>query len=55
MINTVILVGRVGQAPSIKYYESGKIQTTFSIAVNRPKKSQELDDNRRHHHYSFES
>ena len=44
MINTVILVGRVGQAPNIKYYESGKIQTTFSLAVNRPKKSQELDD-----------
>jgi single-strand DNA-binding protein len=44
MINTVILVGRVGQAPSIKYYESGKIQTTFSLAVNRPKKSQEFDD-----------
>jgi len=41
MINTVILVGRVGKRPIIKYFESGKIQTTFSLAVNRPKKSQE--------------
>lgn len=44
MINTVILVGRVGQNPSIKYYESGKTQSTFSLAVNRPKKSQDADD-----------
>ncbi len=44
MINTVLLVGRVGQAPSIKYYESGKIQTSFSLAVNRPKKSHDFDD-----------
>lgn len=44
MVNTVILVGRVGQSPSIKYYESGKTQTIFSIAVNRPKKSHDADD-----------
>ncbi|MFN8673698.1 MAG: single-stranded DNA-binding protein [Candidatus Sericytochromatia bacterium] len=44
MINTVILVGRVGQQPKITYYESGKIQTVFSLAVNRPKKSHDLDD-----------
>lgn len=44
MINTVILVGRVGKAPSMKRYESGKTQTIFSLAVNRPKKSQDLDD-----------
>jgi len=44
MINTVILVGRVGQAPSIKYFESGKIQTNFSLAVNRPKRSNDLED-----------
>lgn len=44
MINTVILVGRVGQAPIIKYFESGKVQTSFSLAVNRPKKSNEHDD-----------
>ena len=44
MINTVILVGRVGKTPTIKYYESGKIQTVFSLAVNRPKRSQDMDD-----------
>lgn len=44
MINTVILVGRVGNSPSIKYFENGKVQTSFSLAVNRPKKSQDLDD-----------
>jgi single-strand DNA-binding protein len=44
MINTVILVGRVGQAPSIKYFESGKIQTNFSLAVNRPKSSSVQED-----------
>lgn len=44
MINTVILVGRVGQQPKITYYESGKIQTIFSLAVNRPKKSHDADD-----------
>lgn len=35
MINSVVLVGRVGQDPDMKYFESGKVKTTFSIAVNR--------------------
>ena len=34
-MNSAILVGRVGQDPEIKYFESGKSKTTFSIAVNR--------------------
>ena len=34
-MNTVTLVGRTGQDPEIKYYDSGKIRTTFSVAVNR--------------------
>ena len=45
-MNSAILVGRVGQDPEIKYFESGKSKTTFSIAVNRwnPKtKQQEAD------------
>ena len=35
MINSVVLVGREGQDPDMKYFESGKVKTTFSIAVNR--------------------
>jgi single-strand DNA-binding protein len=34
-MNTVVLIGRVGQDPEIKYFESGKVKTTFSLAVNR--------------------
>lgn len=35
MINSVVLVGRVGQNPEMKYFESGKVKTNFSVAVNR--------------------
>ena len=35
MINSVVVVGRVGQDPEMKYFESGKVKTTFSLAVNR--------------------
>lgn len=35
MINSVVVVGRVGQDPDMKYFESGKVKTAFSIAVNR--------------------
>lgn len=35
MINSVVLVGRAGQDPEMKYFESGKCKTTFSIAVGR--------------------
>ncbi len=35
MVNSVVIVGRVGQAPEMKYYDSGKVKTTFSVAVNR--------------------
>ena len=34
-MNSVVVVGRTGQDPEIKYFESGKIKTTFSLAVNR--------------------
>ena len=34
-MNSVVLMGRVGQDPEIKYFDSGKVKTTFSIAVNR--------------------
>ena len=34
-MNSVIIVGRVGQDAEIKYFESGKSRATFSVAVNR--------------------
>ena len=44
MINTVILVGRAGQDPEMRYFESGKVKTTFSIAVSRWSKTGEITD-----------
>lgn len=44
MINSVILVGRVGQDPEMKYFESGKVKTKFSVAVNRWQKDGEKTD-----------
>jgi len=35
MINAVVIVGRVGQDPEIKYFESGSVKARFSVAVNR--------------------
>lgn len=34
-MNNVVIVGRAGQDPEMKYFESGKVKTTFSLAVNR--------------------
>ncbi len=34
-MNSVVVVGRAGQDSDIKYFESGKVKTTFSLAVNR--------------------
>lgn len=46
MINSIVIVGRVGQDPEMKYFESGKVKTTFSIAVgkwNSKEKKEETD------------
>ncbi len=43
MVNSVILVGRAGQDPEMRYFESGRVKTTFSLAVNRPTKERETD------------
>lgn len=42
-INHVVLVGRAGRDPEIRYLESGKVVTTFSLAVNRPMKEPQTD------------
>ncbi len=44
MINSVTLVGRAGQDPEMKYFESGKVKTTLSIAVGRWTKEGERTD-----------
>ncbi len=43
-LNIVNLVGRAGRDPEVKYFESGKVLCTLTLAVNRPtKKSDEPD------------
>ena len=34
-MNSVVLVGRAGQDPEMRYFDSGKVKVTFSVAVNR--------------------
>ena len=43
MINSVVIVGRAGRDPEMRYFESGRVKTTFSLAVNRPTKEKETD------------
>ena len=38
-INKVDLVGRVGQEPEIRYFESGAVKATLCLAVKPPYKS----------------
>lgn len=35
MVNSVVIVGRLGQDPEIKYFESGSCKAKFSMAVDR--------------------
>ena len=34
-MHTATVIGRAGQDAEIRYFESGKVKTTFSLAVNR--------------------
>lgn len=34
-MNTATIIGRAGQDAEIRYFESGKVKSTFSLAVNR--------------------
>lgn len=40
-LNKINIVGRLGQEPDLKYFESGAVKCTFSIAVNRRGKDDE--------------
>ena len=42
-INHMVLVGRAGRDPEVGYFDSGKVVTTFSLAVNRPVKDSQTD------------
>ena len=42
-INHVVLVGRAGRDPEIRYLDSGRVVTSFSLAVNRPVKDGQTD------------
>lgn len=39
-INKIDLVGRVGQEPEIKYFESGAVKANLTLAVKPPYKSE---------------
>jgi single-strand DNA-binding protein len=38
MLNSVVLVGRAGNRPDLRYFESGKVQALFPLAVDRPRR-----------------
>jgi single-strand DNA-binding protein len=38
-MNSAHIVGRVGQNPEIRYFESGRVLSKFSVAVNRNSRS----------------
>lgn len=42
-INHIVLVGRSGKDAEIRYFESGRVVTTFTLAVNRPMKEAQTD------------
>ena len=37
-LNNFNIVGRVGRDPEVKYFESGKVVTKFTVAVNQRRK-----------------
>lgn len=43
-LNVVTLVGRAGQNPDVKYFESGSVKCSFTLAVNRMSRNSEEPD-----------
>lgn len=42
-INHIVLVGRVGKDPEMRYFDSGTVVTRLTLAVNRPVKDRQTD------------
>lgn len=42
-LNVVHLVGRAGRDPEIRYFDSGSVKCTFTLAVNRIKRDDPPD------------
>ena len=42
-LNTIHLVGRAGRDPDVKYFESGKVVSNFTLAVNRLSRDSDPD------------
>lgn len=42
-VNHIVIVGRAGKDPEMRYFESGRVVTTFALAVNRPIKDGQTD------------
>lgn len=42
-LNHVTLVGRAGRDPDVRYFESGSVVCTFTLAVNRRSRNEEPD------------
>ncbi|MCU0540753.1 MAG: single-stranded DNA-binding protein [Oscillatoriaceae cyanobacterium Prado104] len=43
-LNVVTLVGRVGGDPDVKYFESGTVKCSLTLAVNRRSKNSDQPD-----------
>lgn len=43
-LNTVNLVGRVGGDPDVKYFESGAVKCSLTLAVRRPSRNTDEPD-----------
>ena len=43
-LNVVTLVGRVGGDPDVKYFESGTVKCSLTLAVNRRTKNSDQPD-----------
>jgi len=44
MLNSVCLVGRVGDDPDVKYFESGSVKCSLTLAVKRATSNSEEPD-----------